>query len=257
VVNAVLKVETPYGPAWRRYNHDGYGQHDDGSSYTGWGTGRPWPLLTGERGHYEIAAGHDAMPYLRALENFSQGIGLMPEQIWDGPELPNHYLRFGGTTDAAMPLLWAHSEYVKLHRSAADGQVFDLVEAAYERYVKGSGERETMEVWKPNRQVQTVPAGTLLRIQANSAFLLHWTGDDWQRSKDVRSQGTAIGIEFVDIPLPKKQRNPIQFTFLWLDEDRWEGKDDIVNLREQEVAAHTSGGSSRKRKLHRQGATAG
>jgi luciferase-like monooxygenase len=30
-----------------------------------------------------------------------------------------------------MPLLWAHSEYVKLHRSVADGQVFDLVEAAH------------------------------------------------------------------------------------------------------------------------------
>jgi hypothetical protein len=79
---------------------------------------------------------------LRALEDFSQGIGLMPEQIWDGPDLPNYYLRFGGTTDAAMPLLWAQSEYVKLHRSAADGQVFDLVEAAFERYVKGSGERK-------------------------------------------------------------------------------------------------------------------
>ena len=37
------------------------------------------PLLTGERGHYEIAAGRDAGPYLRALENFSQAIGLIPE----------------------------------------------------------------------------------------------------------------------------------------------------------------------------------
>ena len=257
VVDAVLKVETPHGPAWRRYNHDGYGQRDDGSSYTGWGKGRPWPLLTGERGHYEIAAGHDAMPYLRALENFSQGIGLMPEQIWDGPDLPSSYLRFGGTTDAAMPLLWAHSEYVKLHRSVADGQVFDLVEAVHERYVRGSGERKTMDVWKPNRQIQTVPAGTLLRIQANSPFLLHWTSDDWQHSKDVRSQGTAIGIEFVDIPLPKKQKNPIQFTFLWLDEDRWEGKDYSVNVREQEVVAHSGGNSSRKRNLHRQRAMAG
>jgi glucoamylase len=110
-----------------------------------------------------------------------------------------------------------------------------------------------MEVWKPNRQVQTIPAGTLLRIQANSPFLLHWTSDDWRQSKDVRSQGTAIGIEFVDIPLPKKQKNPIQFTFLWLDEDRWEGKDYIVKVREQEVAAHSSGNSSRKRKSHRQG----
>jgi glucoamylase len=248
VVDTVLKVETPYGPAWRRYNHDGYGQREDGSSYSGWGKGRPWPLLTGERGHYEIAAGRDATPYLRALENFSQGTGLMPEQVWDRPDLPNYYLRFGGATDAAMPLLWAHSEYVKLHRSAADGQVFDLVEAAYERYVRGSGERKTMEVWKPNRQVQTVPAGTLLRIQANSPFLLHWTSNDWQPSKDVRSQGTAIGIEFVDIPLPKKQKKPIQFTFLWLDTDRWEGKDYTVNVREQEATAERSVDYRRRKK---------
>ena len=95
VVDAVLKVETPYGPAWRRYNNDGYGQREDGSSYAGWGKGRPWPLMTGERGHYDIAAGRDASSYLRALENFSQGIGLIPEQIWDGPELPSSYLRFG------------------------------------------------------------------------------------------------------------------------------------------------------------------
>jgi GH15 family glucan-1,4-alpha-glucosidase len=116
VVDAVLKVETPYGPSWRRYNHDGYGQREDGTSYVGWGTGWPWPLLTGERGHYEIAAGRDPSPYLHALEDFSQGIGLMPEQIWDGPDLPP-YLRLGRSTDAPMPLLWAHSEYVKLHRS--------------------------------------------------------------------------------------------------------------------------------------------
>jgi glucoamylase len=248
VIDAVLKVDTPYGPAWRRYNHDGYGQREDGSSYSGWGNGHPWPLLTGERGHYEIAAGRNAKPFLQALENFSQGIGLMPEQIWDGPDLPNHYLRFAGTTDAAMPLLWAHSEYVKLHRSAADGRVFDLVEAAYERYVKGNGERKTMEVWKPNRQVQTVPAGTLLRIQADSPFLLHWTSDDWQSSTDMRSQGTAVGIEFVDIPPPKNQKNPIQFTFLWLDEDRWEGKDYMVSVREQEVAAHRNVGHRRRKK---------
>ena len=83
----------------------------------------------------------------------------MPEQIWDGPDLPSSYLRVGGTTDAAMPLLWAHSEYVKLHRSAADRKVFDLIEPAYDRYVRGNGERKTLEVWKSNRQVQIVSAG--------------------------------------------------------------------------------------------------
>jgi glucoamylase len=252
VVDAVLKFETPYGPAWYRYNHDGYGQREDGSSYTGWGKGRPWPLLTGERGHYEIAAGRDVMPYLRALENFAQGIGLMPEQIWDGPDLPSSYLRSGKTTDAAMPLLWAHSEYVKLHRSAADGKVFDLVEPAYDRYARGNGERQAIEVWKSNRQVQSVSAGTILRIQANSPFLLHWTSDDWEHSADTTSQGTAIGIEFVDIPVPDKQKGPIRFTFLWLDVDRWEGKDHTVNVvREQEVVANNSENSRRKRRAQR------
>jgi len=70
----------------------------------------PWPLLTGERGHHEIAAGRDASPYLRALESFSQAIGLMPEQVWDGPDLPSSYLRFRGPTDAAMPVIRPHSE---------------------------------------------------------------------------------------------------------------------------------------------------
>jgi glucoamylase len=190
------------------------------------------------------------MPYLRALENFSQGIGLMPEQIWDGPDLPSNYLRFGGTTDAAMPLVWAHSEYVKLHRSAADGQVFDLVEPAYDRYVRGNGKRQAIEIWKSNRQVKTVPAGTLLRIQGDSPFLLHWTRDDWQHSTDTRSQGTAVGLEFLDIPLPEKQKDPIRFTFLWLDENRWEGNDYAVRIGGQNTGARGNTNFSRRRKAH-------
>jgi len=30
VVDAILKVDTPCGPCWRRYNNDGYGERDDG-----------------------------------------------------------------------------------------------------------------------------------------------------------------------------------------------------------------------------------
>ena len=94
VVDAVLKVETSYGPCWRRYNHDGYGQREDGEPYNGWGMGRAWPLLTAERGYYELAAGRDPGPYLGALENFSSGIGLIPEQIWDAPDLQSRHLRW-------------------------------------------------------------------------------------------------------------------------------------------------------------------
>jgi len=229
VIDAVLKVETPHGPSWRRYNHDGYGQRDDGTSFNDWGRGRPWPLLTGERGHYEIAAGHDARPYLRALEEFSQGIGLIPEQIWDAPDLPSQHLRFGGPTDTAMPLVWAHSEYIKLHRSAADGRAFDLVEPVYDRYVRRNGVRNSVEVWKHNRQVQIVAGGTLLRIQADSPFLLHWTPNDWQHSTDTPSKTTVVGIHYADIHVPKNVAS-LKFTFLWMEENRWEGTDYEVDV---------------------------
>ena len=57
VIDATLKVETPRGPAWHRYQGDGYGEHADGGPFDGTGVGRAWPLLTGERAHYELAAG--------------------------------------------------------------------------------------------------------------------------------------------------------------------------------------------------------
>jgi len=71
VLDAVLKVDTPDGPCWRRYNHDGYGQREDGGPFVGCGKGRAWPLLTGERGHYELAAGRAPAPYLQAMEGFA------------------------------------------------------------------------------------------------------------------------------------------------------------------------------------------
>ena len=74
VVDAVLKVDTPYGPCWKRYNHDGYGQHADGKSFHGWGVGHAWPLLMLERATYELAAGRDISAFLKAAEGFSTGV---------------------------------------------------------------------------------------------------------------------------------------------------------------------------------------
>lgn len=232
VVDAVLKVDTPYGPCWRRYNHDGYGQRNDGGSYNDWGVGRAWPLLTGERGHYELAAGRDPSLYLSTIERLSFGIGLIPEQIWDAPDLPSKHLHFGGWTGSAIPLLWAHSEYIKLQRSAADAKVFDLIEPAFDRYVRNTSERENLEVWKLNRQVQTAPVGSRLRIQTASPFLLHWTSDEWQHATDTPSKSTAVGIEFVDLRLPERTGS-IRFTFVWLDENRWEGTDYKVRVQDR------------------------
>ena len=89
VIDALLKVETPTGSTWHRYNDDGYGEHEDGLPFDGTGIGRGWPLLTGERAHYELAAGRGevARQLLATMESFSNESGLIPEQVWDSPDI--------------------------------------------------------------------------------------------------------------------------------------------------------------------------
>lgn len=229
VVDAVLKVETPFGPCWRRYNHDGFGQRSDGGPYIGWGQGRAWPLLTGERGHYELAAGRDAQRYIRAIEQFASSGGMLPEQIWDESDRPDVGMSLGRPTGAAMPLMWAHAEYTKLLRSVHDGQVFDRLSPVATRYLQERG-RKDLEVWKLNRQVRGVRAGNVLRVLAHAPFLLHWTSDEWKTFRDTEAAATGVEIYFVDINTSEKDRAPIRFTFHWLKEDRWEGKDFSVEI---------------------------
>jgi glucoamylase len=229
VVDAVLKVETPFGPGWRRYNHDGYGQREDGGPYMGWGRGRAWPLLTGERAHYELAAGREVGIFIRAMEAFANATGLLPEQIWDEPDKPEARMRFGCPTGAATPLMWAHAEYIKLLRSIRDGRVFDLVPAVADRYLKRLDCRP-LEVWKFGRQPMSVKAGRPLRVQVPAAFMLRWTANEWVEIHDSESTATALGIEFVDIPISQEQRAPIRFTFYWRGTARWEGRDYQVNV---------------------------
>ncbi|MCU1328441.1 MAG: glycoside hydrolase 15-related, partial [Bryobacterales bacterium] len=231
VVDSLLKVATPAGPAWYRYNHDGYGLRPDGGPFEGWGKGRLWPLLTGERGHYELAAGRDVKPFIRALEGFASRGGMIPEQVWDEPERPGQSRRLGQCAGAAMPLMWAHAEYVKLLRSARDGQVFDRIPTVAERYLKKRG-RKDLEVWKPIRRVRAVSAGKTLRIQAEGSFRLRWTSDEWQTVQDSPSIATGLGADFVDIHVASQQRMPVRFTFLWTEIERWEGRNYEVEVRE-------------------------
>jgi glucoamylase len=96
-----------------------------------------------------------------------------------------------------------------------------------------------IEVWKFNHQVQTVEGPTLLRIQTNSPFLLHWTSDEWKHSTDTRSIATGVGIDYVNIPVPAKDAI-LKFTFFWPEEDRWEGKDYAVAVQANRQTKHKS-----------------
>jgi glucoamylase len=230
VVDSVLKTDTPFGPCWRRYHHDGYGQRDDGGPYEGWGRGRAWPLLTGERAHYELAAGRDVSLHIRAMEGFASSTGLLPEQVWDGPDLPEAHMFLGRPTGAAMPLMWAHAEYIKLLRSVADGQVFALIPDVAERYIARRRPLCGLEVWKFNRQVRTVRCGRILRIIAGLPFEARWTLDEWQTAHETPSRPTALEQEWVDIAVPQSQQAPVRFTLFWPLAKRWEDRDFRVDV---------------------------
>jgi glucoamylase len=222
VIDAVLKVDTSVGPCWHRYNHDGYGQQENGDPYISWGKGRAWPLLTGERGHYELATGGDVKTYIQAIEGFASDTGLLPEQIWDEADIPEADMYFGQPTGSAMPLMWAHAEYIKLLRSYHDGQVFDFIPAVANRYLNDRSQCKLLEIWKFNRQVDKVKKGHTLRIQALTPFQLHWSQDNWQSVRDTLSTSTKLGVDFVDILVSDNQQQSINFTFFWIDSSQWE-----------------------------------
>jgi glucoamylase len=230
VIDAVLKTDTPAGPAWHRYNHDGYGQCPDGGPFTQFGVGRVWPLLTGERGHYELAAGRSTEPFIRAMEGFASRTGLLPEQSWDEPDRPEIYMWLGQPTGSAMPLMWAHAEYIKLLRSTADGKVYDIIPDVAKRYLGERGSRKQMEIWKPNRQVRFMRAGAVLRVFAEAPFTLHWSSDNWNSVQDTRSIRNELQIDYVDIESVNSPGSCICFTFLWTDDNRWEGQNYSVAI---------------------------
>ena len=152
-------------PGWRRYSDDGYGEDAVSGANFGAETedrletdvdghqspnqrGRVWPIFTGERGHYELAAAlarqgnkADIEPiratYVRAMELFANQGMMIPEQVWDGVGAnPGNRYSLGAGTDCATPLSWSHAEYIKLLRSLHDRRVWDRYAPVAARYLK-------------------------------------------------------------------------------------------------------------------------
>jgi glucoamylase len=224
VVDRVLKRDLPQGPCWRRYNHDGYGQKDDGSAFDGTGVGRSWPLLTGERGHYELAAGRDSLPLIAAMEKFANAGAMLTEQLWDGADLADQSMKRGLPTGAAMPLCWSHAEYVSLVRSRHDGVCFDRVEPAFQRYVAAPA-KSRYEIWSIRHPLRRIPFGKTLRIILAADAAIAWSVDNWGTRTTVDSTlNSTLTLWFADLPTENLARNTtVEFTLLWKADQRREG----------------------------------
>ena len=233
IIDSLLKTAMPAGPIWRRYNEDGYGEHEDGSPFDGSGIGRCWPLLTGERAHYELAAGHldEAQSLLTTLEAFANPGGLLPEQTWDGKDIPERELFFGKPSGSAMPLVWAHAEYLKLCRSLADGRVFDMPPQTAKRY--SLAERlSDYTIWAFNHKIHKIAHGNTLRMFLPAPARIRWSTDEWATEKEHDTHDSTLGVHVADLPTRRlKAGTTIHFKIYWLNQERWEETDYAVEIR--------------------------
>lgn len=225
LVDRLLRRDTPNGPSWFRYNGDGYGEHTDGRPYDGTGRGRLWPLLTGERGHFALVSGEDARPYLRAMSRMSGRSGLIPEQVWDDALPPDSRLLPGRPTGSAMPLVWAHAEFIKLAISVAQGAPVDRPEALWLRY-QAEIPRADVAHWTPRMPVATIREGQRLRILRGGPVLVHWGTDGWSQGTTVRSTSGLLGLHVADLPTERLRAGQmIAFTFQSQTDLGWERPD--------------------------------
>jgi len=235
VADALLKVDTPAGPCWHRYNEDGYGEHDDGSAYDGTGRGRAWPLLSGERGHYELCAGRDPLPFLQAMARMAGPGGMLPEQVWDSAPLPARGLFPGRPTGAAMPLVWAHAEYLKLAASRTLKRPFDRPQAVWERY-RGERPLLTRAVWTQQAPLTQIPEGCALTIALRDAGAVRWGLDGWQDARDQDTRANSLGLHLLEIDTPRlRAGRTLDFTFRHGAE--WAGEDFHILVTPRGAAA--------------------
>lgn len=213
IVDTVLRRETPSGPSYHRYNGDGYGENADGSPFDGTGIGRLWPLLTGERGHYALAAGEDVKPYLEAMARMTGPGGLIPEQIWDAEAIPELGLEPGKPSGSAMPLVWAHAEFLKLLAAEANGRPAELLGVVDQRY-GGKAPVAAQWHWRENSPFMALPGGKALLIEREAPFDLQFGFDEGQRSERRASVPSVFGMHSVRLEADEmKGKAKLSFSF--------------------------------------------
>lgn len=174
VVDSELEVQTPEGPIWHRYNFDGYGETASGGDYTGSGVGNVWPVLSGERGEYDVADGNlsGAQSLLETMAGAANSSYQIPEQDWAGTTGTGGFT-FGQPDNSATPLMWSMAQYVRLAIDISAGQDVDTPAVVVSCVQNGScpvtgSVKETVNVTVP---VNTDASGDTVYLDGNLSAL--------------------------------------------------------------------------------------
>src|SRR3984957_13339441 len=233
VVDQVLKVMTPSGAVYHRYNEDGYGEYPDGRPFDGNGVGRGWPLLVGERGHLAMQSGEDPISYLRTMWRCASIGGLLPGQGWDSAPITALGLEPGRPSGSAMPLLWTHAEFLKLLIAREDRRPIELLQAVEQRYRVSGGQfaarQATAWHWRTEVPVLQHETGRALLIEDRVPFTLHFGFDGFQRIEERAASAHPFGLWAVHLSAAeltgaRELNSPRRYG------ERWEGLDHRILL---------------------------
>ncbi len=206
VVDGTISQTINGNQYWFRYNHDGYGETASGANYTGAGVGRPWPVLSGERGVYAIAlhgsnAGESALSAMTAAENAS---GMIPEQIWDN-SAPSGFTP-GTPTKSMDPLNWSMAQYITLLMSDAGGKPVTTPAIVSQRYVSDAYTPSTSNtISYDSSQAQQGKALTVYyagTLKNQSTVDLHWGYNGWSGVSDTEMVKRSDGVWQATVPVP-------------------------------------------------------
>ncbi len=138
LVDEQLGYDTANGQFWHRSSFDGYGEKADGTQWepvdpgSRETIGRGWPLLTGERGEFELALGGDAAASAQErLDTMARAADdrsfFMAEQVWDDrpPSAEGSEFVPGEPTFSATPLSWTHGGFIRLAHAIDAGRPVD------------------------------------------------------------------------------------------------------------------------------------
>ena len=96
-----------------------------------------WPIFAGERGEYELAAGHGAGAQLASIAATANDGGMLPEQVWDqNPPSGQPGFAPGTPTFSATPLAWTHAQFIRLAWSITAGHPVEQPSVVACRYVR-------------------------------------------------------------------------------------------------------------------------
>ena len=220
VIDATLKVETPHGPAWHRYQGDGYGEHADGEPFDGTGS-RP-RLAAADRRARPLRARRrtratSPSSWRRRSRHSPARAGCCPSRSGTAPTFPSGSCSSGVPPARRMPLVWAHAEYLKLCRSLRDGEVFDRPPQTVQRYLGKQLTTSRRVIWRFNNKIRDDAGGqNAPRRNRWPRPSVHWSVDGWRTVHDSPTRDTTLGVHVVDLPTMRlRPGDRVDLTFYW------------------------------------------